>query len=68
MSLCSAHRTPEPDCRLCQAKPSDLFPDWDEKKAQAESTGMHTCAKCGFVFYKTSCICPMCNHPLEEAR
>ena len=60
MSICSAHQTPDPNCRLCQIKAEDVLPNYAEKKAKA--AGKHTC-KCGFVYYyyKTTDRCPLCG-------
>ena len=63
MSLCSRHYPPRPDCDLCNADPRDLFSDWDVKLAEAEAAGEHTCARCGFVYYRTVGSCPKCNAP-----
>jgi hypothetical protein len=60
VSICSAHQKPDPNCRLCQLHPRDLFPDWDKKVAEAEAAGTIKCRKCGFEFYLTTDICPKC--------
>lgn len=62
LSLCSIHRDPDPNCKLCQATPKDIFPDWDDATAQAEVAGLTKCKKCGFEFYRTVTSCPACNH------
>ena len=36
------------------------FPDWDKKAAEAEAAGLTTC-KCGFEYYLTTDICPLCG-------
>lgn len=59
MSICSAHQTPDPNCRLCQIKAKDVLPNYAEKHAEAEAAGEHTC-ECGFVYYKTTDSCPLC--------
>lgn len=59
--ICSAHQGYEPNCRLCNLTPRDLFPDWDEKLAEAKAAGEHTCEGCGFVYYKTAEFCPLCE-------
>lgn len=63
LSICSAHRDPDPDCKLCQTNPEDMFPDWADATAQAEVAGETICKKCQFKFYRTTTSCPACNHP-----
>lgn len=58
--LCSAHQDHVSGCLACEAKPEDLFPDWQEMLAEAHAAGKHTC-DCGFEFYKTTNICPLCG-------
>jgi len=62
LSICSAHRDPDPDCKLCQTNPEDMFPDWADATAQAQVAGETTCKKCNFKFYRTVTSCPACNH------
>lgn len=59
--LCSAHQSRVASCRLCNASPRDLFPDWDQKLAKAKAAGEHKCSACGFVYYKTTFTCPGCS-------
>jgi uncharacterized OB-fold protein len=63
-SICSLHRDNNPDCPMCQASPTDLFPDYHEKLAEAEAAGRYTC-RCGFVYYRTVDYCPLCSRPME---
>lgn len=62
MSICSRHQVPDPDCELCNTNIRDASPDYDEKLAEAEAAGIHTCEKCDFVYYKTVDSCPKCYH------
>jgi hypothetical protein len=66
--VCSAHfgDVPVAGCGPCHTTPGDLFPNWDEKVAEAEAKGEHTCAKCQFVFYLTVDTCPLCEHKIGE--
>jgi hypothetical protein len=65
--ICSAHQHYEPSCRLCNATPHDLFPDWDEKVAEAVLAGERVCPFCRFEYYKTTDMCPSCGHCWWEA-
>lgn len=58
--ICSRHQKRQPDCRLCNTHPRDVFPDWDKKVAEAKAAGEHTCV-CGFKYYKTIDFCPLCG-------
>lgn len=62
--ICSAHWGPEPEpgCAACAADIRDAFPYYDEMVARAEAAGRHTC-ECGFVYFKTTRICPLCCKP-----
>lgn len=67
MSVCSnPTHTPEknPECRACQATMYDLFPDWDQAVARAKAAGKFKC-KCGFVYYLTTNMCPLCCRVLK---
>lgn len=66
LSICSAHIDPDPNCKLCQATPHDLFPDWDDATAEAEIAGTMKCKHCGFDFYRTTLTCPACNKKATE--
>lgn len=57
--ICSVHRHTEPGCPACHAHPRDLFPDFDERLAEAEAAGEHKC-ECGFTYYRTVDSCPAC--------
>jgi hypothetical protein len=59
--ICSAHRHKEPGCALCAANPREVFPDWDKMVAAAKVAGEHTCHHCGFVYYRTTDMCPKCG-------
>ena len=61
--ICSAHQHHEPGCVQCEADVRDMFPDYDEKKAEAEAAGLHTC-ECGFEHYRTVGFCPRCRRNL----
>lgn len=52
---------PVPGCPACHATPKDLFPDWDQKCAEADAAGLTRCPKCGFEHYLTSDECPLCG-------
>jgi rubrerythrin len=67
MSICSAHKVLDPNCKLCQSTPEDLFGKdvWNRMKAEAEVAGEHRCLKCGFLFYKTTNNCPLCGKSRE---
>lgn len=58
--ICSHHRHFDPNCHLCKATPHNLFPDWDEKEAEAKAAGTHDCS-CGFTYYRTVDRCPKCG-------
>jgi hypothetical protein len=58
--ICSEHQKPHPACKLCHTHPRELFPNWDEKVAEAEAAGTTKCAKCGFEFFLTVDMCPKC--------
>jgi len=60
MSICSRHQKYQADCKLCNANPRDLFPDWDKKVAEAEAAGLYTCV-CGYEYYLTTDSCPFCG-------
>ncbi len=60
MSICSKHQKHQADCKLCNSSPRDLFPDWDEKVAEAESEGLYCCV-CGYGYYLTTDHCPVCG-------
>ena len=64
--ICSRHQGNDPDCAACQAEPRDLFPDWDEKLAEAEAAGRIHCPECGYEFYLTTRDCPLCGEGLPE--
>lgn len=60
--LCSKHwNFTDPDCDLCHMRVEDIFPDWEEKKKEAEESGTHKCSCCGFVYYRTVHSCPKCG-------
>ena len=63
--ICSAHSSDvtDPDCVACKSTPADLLGKerYAAMKAEAEAAGTHTCATCGFVFYKTTMLCPACS-------
>jgi len=67
--LCSRHHPNlgvVEGCDLCHASPADLFPDWEERLAEAKAAGLHTCERCSFEYYQyyfTSHICPLCCAP-----
>lgn len=65
--ICSAHwGSSVKGCVACNSSPRDLFPDWDEKLAEAEAAGTHKCTGCGFVFYRTVDVCPKCDQEYEQ--
>jgi len=66
--LCGRHPgpDPEPGCRLCNASPTDIFPDWERKVAEAIAAGRHRCRGCSFTFYLTTDACPKCGRPAAE--
>jgi hypothetical protein len=57
--ICSAHAHYEPGCRLCNVSIERALPGYKRKLAEAQAAGEHTC-KCGFTYYKTIDVCPMC--------
>lgn len=63
MSVCSMHRVVEQACDLCKATPEDIFGKeaWTQALKEAEASGLHSCRKCNFVFYKTTSMCPLCG-------
>jgi len=61
--ICSRHRDHDPGCPMCCADIRDVFPDYDEKVAEAEAAGLHLCA-CGFEHYRTVSFCPRCSRNL----
>ena len=65
--LCSRHKHHEPGCRLCNTSPTDIFPNWEQKVAEAEAAGKHRCMGCGFVYYLTVNACPKCCRPAKPA-
>lgn len=60
-NICSRHQRYEKDCKLCNSDVRDLFPDWNDKVAEAEAAGSVTC-ECGFEYYLTVNDCPMCGN------
>lgn len=60
MSICSKHREPRADCRLCQLRAEDVLPGWAEKLAEARAAGTCDCP-CGFTYYRTASRCPRCG-------
>jgi hypothetical protein len=78
-NMCSNHhpsRGPVEGCVLCHTHPRDVFPDWDQKLAEAKARGKATCEYCEFVRYRSSEplteMCPKCQRyiypPTPEAR
>jgi formylmethanofuran dehydrogenase subunit E len=77
MSICSVHRVAVDGCKLCHAKPWDVFKttedDWNKKLDNAKSEGVITCPKCDFGgMYKKTCrqsdgryLCPCCSNKFE---
>lgn len=69
--ICSAHNGEEPveGCDACQSTPAQLLGitenEWDTAVVYAEACGRHICTKCGFVYYKTVELCPLCSHRRE---
>ena len=61
VSICSAHRTRDMECPRCWVNIYNMFPDYDQKVAEAEAAGKYMCCKCNFVYYKTTDICPSCG-------
>lgn len=51
--ICSRHQKAEPDCRLCQSTPADLFgkASWEAAKRRAKEAGTAVCPRCGFTYY-----------------
>jgi len=64
--ICSKHQHHEVGCPHCKASPTDLFPDWEQKKAAAILAGTQVCAYCGFESYKTTSSCPKCRAHFPE--
>jgi hypothetical protein len=65
--ICSRHPHFESGCRLCATTLRDALPGFDRKLAEAKAAGEHTCAACGFTFFKTIDVCPMCYEPVTTA-
>jgi rubrerythrin len=61
--ICSKHQHFEPGCRLCAIDIRDALPGYEKKLAEAKAAGEHTCEECGFVYFKTIDVCPMCYAP-----
>ena len=63
MSLCSAHKIFDPECKMCNSTPEDLFgrESWTLATKDAMEKGACTCKHCNFVFYKTTSRCPLCG-------
>ncbi len=55
-------------CKLCHVTPHDLFPDWDQKVAEAEAAGEVKCFVCGFKYFATTNNCPLCYLPISQSR
>jgi hypothetical protein len=58
--ICSLHQGYELTCRLCNTDIREVFPDYDQKVAEAKAAGTHVC-ECGFEYYKTTDTCPLCS-------
>jgi hypothetical protein len=59
--VCSRHKFRDPDCKACSTEPEDIFPDWEEKLAEAEAAGEVTCTACRFIYYAVVDRCPLCS-------
>jgi hypothetical protein len=61
-TICSAHRTPVPDCPRCQVTSKMMMqdPEWAKKVKKAQEAGEYTCI-CGFTYYKIISMCPKCG-------
>ena len=66
--VCSRHMdTCDPDCPACNTTIRELLPDYDKKHAEALAAGQHTCI-CGFTYYFTTNLCPLCCTYTKESR
>lgn len=70
MSVCSIHRTKDPDCPICKAKIWEVLniaeDEWNAIQARAEEAGTYKCLHCGFEYYKTIDLCPLCGINMGE--
>lgn len=66
--ICSAHQGHDPNCRLCNTTPGQLFGEdvWANMQATAEAAGLVACKNCEFKFYLTTDTCPACHQKYEK--
>ena len=58
MSICSMHRVPDPECRMCNVR----VREGGQKHEEALAAGLTTCTECSFEYYMTTDACPKCEH------
>lgn len=65
ISICSIHKDPRLDCKMCQAKIEDVLPNFKQHHEYALAMGLTKCKKCHFAFYRTTTMCPACGIKLN---
>jgi uncharacterized paraquat-inducible protein A len=63
--ICSEHKGYKETCHLCNVTPDQLLgvtkEEWRKMGIAAQNTGIYTCNKCEFIYYKTVNSCPRCG-------